>query len=128
MKFHPLILDDIGICNGDTGVLTAVPSTPGGVYTWTGFSETGANLNVNPAISTVYTVNYELNNCMSPSESAVVTVTDQPYISVSDIGLCIGETVSITATPSVSGGIFSWMPGNYNTETITITPKLHNEL
>lgn len=118
-----LILDDIGICNGDTGVLTAVPSTPGGVYTWTGFSETGANLNVNPAISTVYTVNYELNNCISPSESAVVTVTDQPYISVSDIGLCIGETVSITATPSVSGGIFSWMPGNYNTETITITPN-----
>ena len=118
-----LILDDIGICNGDSGTLTAVPSTPGGVYTWTGFSETSATLDVNPTNTTTYNVIYELNNCISPSASAVVVVTDQPSISVSDAGLCIGETISITASPSVAGGIFSWMPGNYNTETITITPN-----
>ena len=41
----PIItMDDIGICNGDEGTLIAIPSTTGGVYTWTGFPETGANL------------------------------------------------------------------------------------
>ncbi len=117
-----IVLDDIGICNGDSGILTAIPSTPGGVYTWSGFTETTASLEVNPTVTSNYTVYYELNNCTSPSVSAVVTVTDQPFIDVSDIGLCIGETVSITAEPSVPGGVINWMPGNYDTETITITP------
>ncbi|MDB3905574.1 gliding motility-associated C-terminal domain-containing protein, partial [Crocinitomicaceae bacterium] len=118
-----IILEDIGICNGDLGTLTAIPSTTGGVYTWTGYPETSANLDVSPIITTSYSVVYELNNCVSPEVNALVTVTDQPSISVSDIGLCIGETISITATPSVPGGLFTWMPGDYNTETITITPS-----
>ena len=97
-----ITLDDIGICNGDSGILTAIPSTPGGVYTWSGFTETTASLEESDATSN-YTVYYELNNCTSPSVSAMVTVTDGPLIDVSDIGLCIGETVSITAEPSVPG-------------------------
>ena len=119
----PIItMDDIGICNGDEGTLIAIPSTTGGVYTWTGYPETSASLDVNPTVTTSYSVVYELNNCESLEASAAVTVTDQPSISVSDIGICIGETISITAVPSVFGGLFSWMPGDYNTETITITP------
>jgi gliding motility-associated-like protein len=117
-----IVLDDIGICNGDSGILTAVASTPGGVYTWSGFTETTASLEVNPTVTSSYTVVYELNNCTSQPVSAVVTVTDQPFINVSDIGLCIGETVSITAVPSEPGGIINWTPGDYDTETITITP------
>lgn len=117
-----IVLDDIGICNGDSGILTAIASTPGGVYTWSGFTETTASLEVNPTVTSSYTVVYELNNCTSQPVSAVVAVTDQPFINVSDIGLCIGETVSITAVPSEPGGIINWTPGDYDTETITITP------
>ena len=80
-------MDDIGICNGDEGTLTAIPSTTGGVYTWTGYPETSANLDVNPTVTTSYSVVYELNNCESLEASAAVTVTDQPSISVSDIGI-----------------------------------------
>ena len=117
-----IVLDDIGICNGDSGILTAIASTPGGVYTWSGFTETTESLEVNPTVTSSYTVVYELNNCTSQPVSAVVTVTDQPFINVSDIGLCTGETVSITAVPSEPGGIINWTPGDYDTETITITP------
>ena len=117
-----ITVEDIGICNGDTGTLTAIPSTTGGEYTWTGYPETSSNLDVNPTTTTSYSVVYELNNCISPEVSALVTVTDQPSISVTDAGICIRETISITAVPSVFGGLFSWMPGDYNTETITITP------
>ena len=118
-----VLLDDIGICNGDSGTLTAVPSIPGGTFSWTGFGDTGSSLLVSPTTNSNYSVTYELNNCISPSVSATVIVTDQPYLTYSDTGICIGETISLTATPSVSGGIFSWTPGNYTTETVTVTPN-----
>jgi len=116
-------LDDIGICNGDSGTLTAVPSTPGGTYSWTGFPDTGPSVMVSPTVTSDYTVTYELNNCVSPTASATVTVTDQPSLSYSDAGICLGETISLTVTPSAPGGVFSWTPGNFNTGTVSVTPN-----
>ena len=65
MKSLLIVFDDIGICNGDSGILTAIASTPGGVYTWSGFTETTESLEVNPTVTSSYTVVYELNNCTS---------------------------------------------------------------
>lgn len=117
-----ITMDDIGLCSGDVGVLNAIPSSPGGTFSWNGFSETGSSLEVSPDITSSYTVSYELNDCFSSPVSANVIVTDQPTISVADVGVCIGETISITAVPSVPGGLMTWNPGGFNTETISITP------
>lgn len=117
-----ITMDDIGLCSGDVGVLYTAVSISGGTYSWDGFSEIGPSLEVSPTITTAYTVTYELNDCSSDPVSANVIVTEQPTISVSDVGVCVGETISITAVPSFPGGSMTWNPGGFNTETITITP------
>jgi hypothetical protein len=45
------------ICNGQTATLTATPTVPGGTYTWSNGSST-QSININPATTTTYTVNY----------------------------------------------------------------------
>ena len=122
-----LTVGDIGICQGQSGYLNAVASIDGGSYLWTGFSENSSTLEVNPNFTSNYTVSYELNNCLSSMETAVVTVTEQPVLSLTDQGICEGESVSLFANPSVLGGNFIWLPGNETTASINVTPEVSTE-
>jgi len=116
-----VVLTPITICAGETGNLTATPDQLGGTYLWS----TGATTNsisVNPTSSTTYSVTYTLGNCSPSSQNVTVTVNPAPTVSINSITICSGETSSLTATVSESGGNFLWSPGGQTTATITVNP------
>lgn len=119
-----LTVGDIGICQGELGFIIAEASIEGGNYNWTGYSENSSTLEVNPVFTSNYTVSYELNDCISSTETATVTVTEQPVLSFSDQGICEGESVSLSAIPSVLGGNYIWLPGNETSPSISVNPTL----
>ena len=119
-----LMIEDIGICQGQSGVLVAMASIDGGSYIWTGYNETSSMLEVSPDFTSNYTVSYEINDCLSSIETAIVTVTEQPILSVIDQGICEGESISISANPSVLGGNYLWLPGNETSASITVNPNV----
>jgi gliding motility-associated-like protein len=115
-------VSDIGICEGQTGILTAIPSVNGGTYTWNPGGLGGETLNVSPTSSQYYTVVYSVNNCSSPVDSALVTVTYTPVVTVNNASVCQGDTAILTAVPSVSGGSYNWNPGGFTTSTVNVAP------
>lgn len=109
-------------CAGQNVTLTAVPSTGGGTYLWSPGGETTASINVSPSSTTNYSVEYTLNGCTSTLETATVTVTAAPLVSVNDQTICAGQSAVLTATPDVAGGTFSWSPGGEVTSSISVSP------
>lgn len=51
-----------------------------------------------------------------------VTVNPVPTVTVSNDVICAGQTGSISATPSIGGGTYSWTPGGQTTQTINVSP------
>lgn len=41
---------------------------------------------------------------------------------VSSTSICSGQSTVLTATPSISGGTYTWSPGGANTQTISVSP------
>lgn len=115
-------LNNLTICEGQSGMISTTPSQSGGTYLWSAGGETTPDITVSPTSSTSYSVIYTLNGCESYSETSTVTVTSAPTVSVNDLTLCIGESGTITATPSQSGGTYLWSPGGETTPDITVSP------
>jgi len=109
------------ICAGQTVNITSTPSTGGGTYSWAPGGQTTQNITVTPATTTTYTVTYDLNGCTNTANTTV-TVNPQPTVNVPDVTICAGQTATLTATPSVGGGTYSWTPGGMTTQTINVTP------
>lgn len=108
------------------------------------------NLSVNTSLN--YTVNEDIcsgtnytypdgtiSNNIINNESQVSTLTSQngcdsiitTYLNVlptpslnpiSDQSICVGESITLTATPSQTGGTYDWSPGGLNTQSITVSP------
>lgn len=115
-------LNNETICFGSSATLVATPSVSGGTYSWSPGGQTSPSIIVNPTSTTTYSVVYSLNGCSSPSTSGVVTVTPQPTLSVNNVTICNGSSATLVATPTVSGGTYSWSPGGQTTQTIVISP------
>jgi gliding motility-associated-like protein len=117
-------LDDIFVCDGQSGTLTAIPSVPGGVYSWNPDNgTTGDTYTFTPTANTIVSVIYSLNSCPSPVETAQVTFVPTPSVSVSDITICQNEIGTLTAIPSSPGGTYLWS----TTETspsINVNPQV----
>ncbi len=81
-------------------------------YAWTppaGLSATtGASVNANPAVTTIYTVTgTDVNGCVSSAPSTV-TVVSNPVITVNTATICLGQQ---TATLTANGGTtYAWSP------------------
>lgn len=114
--------NDESLCDGGTVTLTATPSAGGGTYLWSPGGENTASIDVSPATTTTYTVEYTLNGCTSVPETATVTVTATPTVTVNSEVICEGTTVTLSATPSAGGGTYLWSPGGETTPTINVTP------
>lgn len=41
---------------------------------------------------------------------------------VNSTSICAGQSATLTATPSISGGTYTWSPGGANTQTISVSP------
>lgn len=110
------------ICAGTSVTLNATPSTSGGSYNWSPGNETTQSIVVNPGSTATYEVEYTLNGCTSTPAISTVTVTPAPTVSVNSEVICQGETATLTATPSASGGTYSWSPGGQTNNSIVVTP------
>jgi gliding motility-associated-like protein len=111
------------ICFGDSLNLTANPSVPGGIYTWSPGGIGPQSITVNPGSTTSFSVDYTLNNCTSQSATGNITVTQLPTLTMDDTTICQGQLATMTAIPSQSGGTFDWSPGGPGPQTASLTPN-----
>jgi subtilisin-like proprotein convertase family protein len=111
------------ICAGSSTTLTAISAPSGGSYFWTPGGGSGQTYTVSPTSTMTYTVFYTAPNGCTSSGNGTVTVVSAPTVSVPDQTICNGATASLTATPSASGGTYSWSPGGQTTQTISVNPS-----
>ncbi len=57
-------------------------------------------------------------------EARAITVFPQPTVSVNNDTICAGSGIqaTLTATPTVPGGTYSWSPGGQTSQSITVNP------
>lgn len=116
------------ICIGQNTTLNANASggTPGYSYSWTPGGSTTSSINVNPIITTTYTVAVtDSKGCTTTPQT--VTVTVNPPLQV-DAGvnknICIGGSASMTAIAAGGDGnyTYNWLPMNSPGSTLSVTP------
>ena len=116
------------ICEGDSVLLTASASQPGGTFSWSPSGQTTNSIMVAPNTSSQYTVSYATAVCPPSSTVSSVTVDPAPTLSVSSHTICDGDSVIITATPDQggtlpTGGTYTWNPGGIGPQSMTVSPN-----
>jgi valyl-tRNA synthetase len=108
-------VNDATICAGFSAPLTAVPSSTGGTFAWTGPTISGSPLTTqsisvspnltNPELSQnlVYNVSYTDLGCTSLSVPANVTVNPTPSINPINITICSGGTFDTIPNTLIAG-------------------------
>ena len=79
------------------------------------------SITVTPATTTTYTVAYT-TSCFTVLDSGTVTVAPTPTVAVNTDTVCQGQSATLTATTSRTGGAFSWSPGSNTTQSISVSP------
>jgi gliding motility-associated-like protein len=116
------VINNQTICTGQTAELIATASLSGGTFTWSN-SVQNDTLLVNPTTTTNYSVQYNLNGCVSPPVNAIVTVNPVPTVGVNNSTICFGNNTTITAIPNLLGGTFYWgSQGIVGVSSQTLTP------
>ena len=110
------------ICTGGTATLSATASQPGGVFTWS-TGATGNSITVSPTVTTNYTVSYVVNGCTSATTTAQVVVNQTPTVSINSATICAGNTATLIATSSSTGGTYLWS-NQATTQSITVNPTV----
>jgi gliding motility-associated-like protein len=116
-------LNSGSICFGDSIVLNANPSAPGGIYTWSPGGVGPQSITANPGTNTTISVAYTLNNCSSQQATSNITVTQLPTLIMDDTTICQGQLATMTAIPSQGGGTFVWSPGGQGPQTASLSPN-----
>lgn len=127
---------DDQLCLGESTDIDAIVTGTGSyTYNWSsspaGFSSSSPTVNVNPSVSTEYTVEISGFCGTTTNASVYVTVNDLPTANAgSDETICDGETASLSATGGVSyawdqglgsGASQSVSPSSNTTYTVTVT-------
>jgi len=102
----------------ENGIINLTSGTvSGATYSWSGpngFSSTSQNPTINPITvsgSGVYTVTVTLNGCNATATTTVIINPAPSVTSGSDITICEGDTINLTAN-SLSGATYSWTGPN----------------
>ena len=118
----------LAILTGGQTIAIPISGCPGTIPTtlsWspgaTLSSTTVANPTASPSTTTTYTLTATANGCTS-NDQVVVTVVPGPTVTVNNATICSGQTATLTATPSVTGGTYLWSPGGATTQTINVSP------
>ncbi len=108
------------ICQGNTANISASGAGVGATYTWDQSLPVGASHNVNPTVTTTYTVVAEDAQGCTATGSTTVNVETIPTITVipTNPEICSGESVNLTATGAQS---YVWNTGQ-TTSTISVSP------
>ncbi len=103
------------ICTGGSTTLTA---SGGGTYSWS-TGATSASINVNPAITTTYTVTVTGASGCTSTASRTVTVNANPTGSIVGTNtICPGASTTLTAS---GGSTYLWSTGATNA-SISVSP------
>ncbi len=106
------------ICEGTSASLSGSGGT---TYTWNPGNLSGPNVTVSPSGTTVYTLTVSSNAGCSAQATVMVSVNPMPTVVLdADLGICKGEQITLNSVTS-SGSIL-WTPGNYTTQSITVSP------
>ncbi|MBL4592525.1 MAG: gliding motility-associated C-terminal domain-containing protein [Flavobacteriales bacterium] len=110
------ITGNTSICSGSSTLLTASGGTS---YLWN-TADITSSINVNPTITTNYSVVGTSANGCSDSIQITVTVLPQPIANISGINtICFGESTTLIAT---GGGTYNWNTLD-TSSSITVTPN-----
>jgi hypothetical protein len=90
---------------GQTASVTATSNIPGGVFTWNPGNSTGPTLTASPSTTTSWTVSYSAaTGCAASAQTVTVTVNGIPTLTIPNDTVCVGQTATLNATPSIPGG------------------------
>ena len=111
------------ICQGSIANILVTPSVPGGTYTWAPGGANTQAINVAPFVAGpyTYTVTYAQGLCQV-TDSSTVVVDSFPILSIANDTICQGSMATLTSITSLTGGTYTWTPGNYSTATISVNP------
>lgn len=111
-------------CNG-TASATASGSIAGYTYVWTdiNYNPIGQNT-ANASGLCAGTYHVIATSHIGCNDTATVTIssTSSTSASINSTAICAGNTATLTTTPSVGGGTYSWSPGGETTQSITVNP------
>lgn len=113
---------DVAICDGDVITLIAGGINGTGEYLWN-TGQTTEDIDVNPSITTTYSVTVTNIFGCTTEDQVVVTVNQVPNAQAGiDQTLCEGNTATLTATGGSGTATYQWSSGQLGS-TITITPS-----
>ncbi|TNE53929.1 MAG: T9SS type A sorting domain-containing protein, partial [Bacteroidetes bacterium] len=106
---------DQSICDGDTYTLTATGAT---TYSWDNGIGAGNNINVNPSVTTAYTVTgVDANGCQNVDQ-ILITVNSKPAVNAgTDQSICDGSSITLSGT---GASTYAW--DNGITDGVSFTP------
>lgn len=114
------------ICNGQASV-SASGSIAGYTYEWVDnlfapIGQTNATA-TNLCAGTYFVV---VTSSIGCADTAQVVIASNGSVSVAlnSTSICAGEQATLAASPSASGGTFSWNPANGSSASISVSPSL----
>ena len=105
-------------CNG-IATATAVGSVGGYTYAWSNGQATPTATNL---CAGVYTVTATSSIGCTATKTVAIATSTLITVSVASQTICPGNSAILTATPSVVGGSYLWLPGGQTTPTISVSP------
>ena len=111
-------------CTG-SATATSTGSIAGYTYAW--FNAAFVPIGQTTATATglcagVYNVIATSSIGCSDTVSVIIASTATTTVTVNSASICPSSTTSLTASPSLAGGTYSWAPGGQITPTISIAP------
>ncbi|MBU3659057.1 MAG: T9SS type B sorting domain-containing protein [Flavobacteriales bacterium] len=82
----------------------------------------GPSITVNPSATTTYFTTKKGQCGNTACVSQTVTVNQNPTLTVNSLTICSGQSATLTATPSVAGGTYSWSQGS-TSQSINVSPN-----
>ena len=110
------------ICRGDSVKISMSATPGGGTYNWVPGNLTDSVITVMPTVTTTYVATYTPTTGAPFADSVKITVLTLATLTVNDTSVCQGDTATLSATPSLTGGTYLWSPGGATTASIIVSP------
>jgi hypothetical protein len=106
------------VCSGSLDILNASGAS---TYNWQPGNMSGSSVNINPTVTTTYTVTGSTSNGCVKSDTLTVSVNPLPTVAAtaSSSTFCSGTSSTLTAT---GASTYTWSPGNLSGNPVSVSP------